>query len=481
MRTLQLPKPTPKQAQFIRDNHKYLAFGGSRGGGKSHAVRIKAIKFCLDYPGIIVMIVRKTYPELQANHIKPLTELLNCYAPKKADRFASYNDQKKEMRFPNGSMIIFKYLDTAKDAERFQGTECDILCVDEATQQAEEDITKLKACVRGVNGFPKQIIYTANPGGAGHAWFKRLFIDRAFNESENAEEYGFIQSSVYDNIPLMKSNPDYVKQLEALPPHLRDMWLYGNWDIYEGQFFEDFRTVPDLIAAHETGCDDDRDTMLREHRWTHVIEPFDLNAGERRGWNILRSYDFGYGKPFSCAWWAIDYDGTMYRILELYGCTDTPNEGVKWTPDQQFKEIHRIETEHPWLMGRRIEGVADPAIWDASRGESIYDTACKYGVYFTPGDNQRLPGWMQFHYRLQFDENGYSRCYIFNTCKAFIRTIPLMIYDDHHPEDLDTDLEDHVADEARYAFMSRPVKPIRPVKQKQIFFDPLDQFKKEDR
>lgn len=476
MRQLHLTKPTEKQKAFIQDKHKFLGFGGARGGGKSHAIRMDGVMDCMKYPGITVMIVRKTYPELQANHIKPLCELLNCYG-KKEERFATYNDQKKEMRFPNGSTILFKYLDTEKDAERFQGTQCDSLYVDEATQQREEDIVKLIACVRGVNDFPKKIRYTANPGGVGHAWFKRLFIDRTFNEGENPDDYAFIQSSVYDNKPLLKAQPDYIQQLEALPPHLKDMWLYGNWDVYEGQFFEDFRLVPDLMAAHEHGCDDDKDTLIRDRRWVHVIEPFDLETGPAAGWRILRSYDFGYGKPFSCAWWAIDYDGVMYRILELYGCTATPNEGVKWTPDQQFREISRIEREHPWLRGKNIEGVADPAIWDASRGESIEETATKYGVYFTKGDNERLAGWMQFHYRLQFDENGYARCYIFNTCKAFIRTIPLMMYDEHKPEDLDTDLEDHVADEARYAFMSRPVAALRPVKKEEIFFDPLDQMR----
>lgn len=443
MPELVLDRPSPKQILFLTDTHKYLGFGGSRGGGKSHAVRLDAIIKCEKYPGIVCMIVRKTYPELQANHIGPLVEMLHCYDRDRSKRFAGYNDQKKEMTFPNGSKILFRYLDSDKDAQRYHGMQVDILYVDEATQQKEENIKKLIACVRGVNTFPKQIRYTANPGGEGHSWFKRIFIDRDFTEGENPDDYAFIQSSVYDNRALMATNPDYVKQLEALPPHLRDMWLYGNWSIYEGQFFEEIRVEPDLMAAHEHGVDLDKDTLRRDHRWCHVIEPFDVTAGECRGWRIFRSYDFGYGKPFSCAWFAVDYDGVMYRILELYGCTDTPNEGVKWTPDEQFKEIARIEHEHPWLKGRHIDGVADPAIWDASRGESIADTAVRYGLYFTPGDHKRVPGWMQCHYRLQFDENGYSRFYVFDCCKAFIRTVPLMIYDEHHPEDLDTDLEDH--------------------------------------
>ena len=475
MRTLYLPEPTKKQKQFLMDEHPYVAYGGSRGGGKSWAVRIDAIMKCLKYPGLKVMIVRKTYPELQENHIKPMIELLHSYTK---ERFARYNEQKKQITFENGSTILFKFCDKDKDAEKFQGTECDILYVDEATQQPEEIMKKLNACVRGINNYPKQVRYTCNPGGVGHSWVKRLFIDRKFLPTENPDSYSFIQSSVYDNKPLMKSDPEYVQRLEAMPPHIRDMWLYGRWDVYQGQFFEEFRTVPDLIAAHDAGCDDDAETLRERHRWTHVIEPFDVNFGERRGWRILRSYDFGYGKPFSVGWWAIDYDGVMYRILELYGCTDTPNEGIKWAPNHQAEEIARIEHEHPWLKGRTIDGVADPAIWDASRGESVADTFSRHGVYFTPGDNKRIPGWMQFHYRMQFDENGYSRMYVFNTCSAFIRTVPLMMYDEHNPEDLDTSLEDHVSDESRYAFMSRPVTPMRPVEQPKIFSDPLDQFSK---
>lgn len=422
------------------------------------------------------MIVRKTYPELTENHINPMCEMLKCYHPDKNERIASYNDSKKNITFPNGSRILFRYCDTEKDADRFQGTEVDALFIDEATQQSEEKFKKLSACVRGVNDFPKRVYLPCNPGGEGHAWVKRLFIDRKYEANEKPEEYAFIKSLVTDNKVLMESQPDYIEQLEALPPRLRRMWLEGCWDFYDGQFFEDFRTEPDPVKCEEAGIT--REEAIERGRWTHVIKPFDISTGERRSWKIYRSYDFGYAKPFSCAWWAIDHDGVMYRIMELYGCTQNPDEGLKWTPDQQFKEIARIEREHPWLKGRQIEGVADPAIWDASRGDSIADTADKYGVYFTPGDHERLAGWMQCHYRLQFDENGYARCYIFDNCKGFIRTIPLLMYDEHKPEDLDTKMEDHIADEWRYMCMSRPVTPLKPVEQKVILSDPLDQFKK---
>jgi hypothetical protein len=432
---------------------------------------MKASLLCLKYPGIKVMIIRKTYTELQENHINPMCALLKCYHTDKNERIASYNDSKKNITFPNGSRILFRYCDHEKDADRFQGTEVDILFVDEATHQSEEKMKKLTACVRGVNNFPKRVYYTCNPGGEGHGWVKRLFIDKRYETNENPDDYMFIQSLVTDNKALMESNPDYLKQLEALPPKLREAWLYGRWDIFDGMFFEDFRDTPDPGLCHKAGITTEQ--ALQQRRFTHVIEPFEIP----RGWNIMRSYDFGYNKPFSLGYWAVDYDGVLYRILEMYGCTQTPDEGVKWTPDEQFNKISQLEREHPWLKGRHIvDSVADPAIWDNSRGESIAETAARYGVYFTPGDNNRIPGWMQVHYRMQFDENGYPRMYVFNNCKAFRRTIPLMMYSETHPEDLDTKLEDHCPDEVRYMCMSRPIKPIIQEKKKIILSDPLNQF-----
>ena len=386
------------------------------------------------------MIIRKTYPELTENHINPMIQMLKCYHSEKSERIASYNDSKKNIVFPNGSRILFRYCDNEKDAERFQGTEVDVLFIDEATHQSEMKFKKLAACVRGVNDFPKRIYCTMNPGGEGHAWVKRLFIDRKYEENENPDDYMFIQSLVTDNKALMESNPDYIRQLEALPPKLRQAWLEGDWNVYEGQFFEDFY---------------DRSEHYQDRQWTHVIEPFEIPDS----WKIYRSFDWGYNKPFSCGWWAVDHDGVIYRILELYGCTKTPNEGVKWIPQKVFSEIHKIESEHRWLKGKNIIGIADPAIWDAETGESVAETAAKHQVYFSKADNKRIAGWMQMHYRFAFDENGFPMMYVFKNCKAFIRTIPMLIYDEHRPEDLDTDGEDHVADEVRYFCMSRPIKP----------------------
>ena len=403
------------------------------------------------------MIIRKTYPELQENHIIPMCSMLNCYAPNKADRIASYNDAKKHIKFPNGSRILFRYCDNAKDAERFQGTEVDVLFIDEATHQSEEKMKKLTACVRGVNDFPKRIYLTANPGGDGHGWVKRLFIDRAFQENENPDDYMFIQSLVTDNKALMEADPDYIRQLEALPPKLRKAWLEGDWNVFDGMFFEDFV---------------DRPEQYESKQWTHVIEPFNIPDG----WKIYRSFDWGYNKPFSCMWFAVDYDDVVYHILELYGCTKTPNEGVKWTPPQVFSEIARIEREHPWLQGKKVIGIADPAIWNAETGKSIADVAAEHSVFFTKGDHERIAGWMQCHYRLAFDDKGFPMFYVFNNCKHFIRTIPLLQYDEHKPEDLDTDGEDHIADAWRYFLMSRPIKPRIPKKPDGYENNPLNVY-----
>ena len=311
MKTLTFNPPSDKQKEFLLANTKHIGFGGARGGGKSWSVRTKAKLMALKYPKIKILIVRRTYPELLNNHINPLIEELNGVA--------RYNKTEKEFRFPNGSSIRFGYCNNDKDLQQYQGAEYDVIFLDEATQLQEMWMKKITACLRGVNSFPKRIYYTMNPGGQGHAYIKRIFIDKRYENNERAEDYTFIQSLVTDNKVLMETQPDYIAQLEALPPKLREAWLYGRWDIFEGQFFEDFRDTPDPAKAAEEGVT--IDDLYRQHRWTHVIPAFDIPAG----WTVCRSYDFGYNKPFSCAWWAVDYDALIYRILELYGCTKTPN------------------------------------------------------------------------------------------------------------------------------------------------------------
>lgn len=455
--TVDIPAPNERQALFLGDHHKYVAFGGARGGGKSWAVRAKAILLAFGQPGIRQTIFRRNYGELTENHIKPLKAML----PREAYR---YNDSRKELIFENGSTILFRHLNTARDVDKYQGTETDVMYIDEATQFTFEEYKILTATVRGVNKYPKRIYLTCNPGGIGHAWVKRLFVDRDFEGVEKPEEYSFIKSLVLDNKILMETQPDYVSQLEALPPKLRKAWLEGDWNIFEGMFFEEFTDDPD---------------HYQDRQWTHVIDPFDIP----KDWTIYRSFDWGYAKPFSCGWWAVDRDGVAYRILEYYGCTEEPNTGVKKIPDEVFAEIHRVECEHPWLKHKQIQGIADPAIWNAETGESVEEAAVRHGVYFVKGDNARIPGWMQMHYRLAFDENGYPMMYVFKNCRAFIRTIPTLLYDEYRVEDLDTEGEDHVADEARYFCMSRPIAPRAAKKPDPFYHSPLYQYldiKRED-
>ena len=297
---ISLPSPSPKQKLFLSDKHRYVAFGGARGGGKSWAVRIKAVLLALKHKGIRICIIRRTYPELIENHIKPLREMLRCGSK---DSVAKYNDSRKELKFKNGSEILFRYCNAEKDLNNFQGVQFHIVFMDEATQLQQEWIEKIGACVRGADSLPKRNYYTMNPGGASHGYFKRLFIDRKYESGEYAEDYSFIQSLVTDNEALMKENPDYIKQLEKLPPKLREAWLNGRWDVFEGSFFEEFRTTPEPQACHDAGITEEE--AMQEHRWTHVIKPFDIPSD----WKVYRSYDWGYGKPFSCGWWAVDYEG----------------------------------------------------------------------------------------------------------------------------------------------------------------------------
>lgn len=453
---LDLGTPNPRQAEFLRSKVQNVAYGGARGGGKSWAVQRKAVLLALAHPGIKIAIVRKTYPELTENHIKPLKALLRCGHPDPHQRIASYNDKLKEISFPNGSYILFKYCATDHDLDHFQGTEFNALFLDEATQFSEKQYQHMTACLRGVDDFPKRSYLTCNPGGQGHGWVKRLFVDRRYRDSEDPDDYVFIRAGVRDNAALMAADPDYIKRLQALPPKQRRAWLDGDFNVLDGQFFEEFTDDP---------------SHYDDHAWTHVIRPFDIPPE----WRVYRSYDYGYARPFSVGWWAMDYDGVLYRILEMYGCTETPNEGVKWAPERQFAEVRRVEREHPYLRGRKIRGIADPAIWGDASGISVADVAMKQGVYFDKGNNDRINGWAQLHYRMAFDDHGKAMLYVFDTCKAFIRTIPEMIYSTTRPEDLDTSLEDHVADESRYMCMTHAIKPRVRTVDVPLGDDPLNQ------
>lgn len=434
MAELYIPEPNEKQKLFLAAKNKHIAYGGARGGGKSWSVRTKAKLLAVRHAGIKILIMRRTYPELQANHIDILKAEL-------VPTWATYNTTEKKLTFFNGSTIKFMYCKNDADLNNIQGHEYDVIFIDEATNMTEKQLRAISVCCRGVNNFPKHVYYTMNPGGPGHGFIKRLFIDRRFQDREIPEEYSFIQALVDDNTALMEAQPDYLAQLEALPGKLREAWRFGRWDVFEGQVFGEFADMPE---------------NYRSRQWTHVIEPMDEIPAS---WTIYRGFDWGYSKPFSCAWYAISNEGRMYMFRELYGCTGEADVGVEWTVHQVAAKIREIETTDDRLIGKHIIGVADPAIFAENGGESIAETMEQYQVYFEKGDNKRIPGKMQCHYRLAFDENGIPMFYVTKNCKNFIRTLPSLIYSETDVEDIDTKLEDHAYDQWRYVCMARPIAP----------------------
>ena len=318
---------------------------------------------------------------------------------------------------------------------------------------------------------------TANPGGIGHGWVKDRFVTAAVPMTTIWETYEvrkpdgttaemkrdriFVPSTVFDNQALLDNDPNYLANLAMLPEAEKNALLYGSWDSFDGQVFREWRNDPDHYD---------------DQRWTHVINPFPIPVH----WRIYRGFDFGYAKPFSVGWYAADPDGRLYRIKEYYGCTGTPNTGIKLNPAEIAAEIKRIEDEDQTLRGRNVIGIADPSIFDESRGESIAAMMERspHFVYWSGGDNTRIAGKMQFHYRLAFDAEGLPMFQTFHTCKHFIRTIPALVYDDKHVEDIDTDQEDHIYDECRYVLMENPIAPRKHEEPKPVLDDPLDLHKK---
>ena len=182
-------------------------------------------------------------------------------------------------------------------------------------------------------------------------------------------------------------------------------------------------------------------------------------------------------------WYAADEEGRLYRIKELYGCDGTPNEGLKIDPVEQARRIKEAEENDPMLKGRVIQGVADPAIFNESQGESIAQMQEKHPYYLVwhPGDHTRLAGKMQMHYRLAFNAEGRPMLQVFDTCKHFIRTIPNLVYDESNVEDIDSGQEDHIYDECRYVLMENPISPRQIQKETVLRDDPLDLDKHKSR
>jgi phage terminase large subunit len=407
-------KPNAKQQEFFRSRARYTAYGGARGGGKSWALRRKLIGLCLRYAGIRCLLVRRTYPELKANHVQPLLAEYGA--------LLTYRESEKCLCLANGSRIFLGYCASNRDCLRYQGQEYDVIAIDEATQLSEYQFSIFKACLRGVGNVPRRMYLTCNPGGIGHAWVKRLFLDRRFLPDERAEDYRFIAAQVYDNPILMQADPEYVRQLESLPPKLRDAWLLGRWDVFEGQFLPEFR--PDLHV-------DDAARFPRNLRKFVALD---------YGLDMLAALLVG-----------VDSAGDLFVLREICEPNHTLREAAERVVDL--------------CAGERVEyAVASPDLWNRRQDTGRSGFEIMQSVVgmppMTAADNRRIPGWRILREYLN-PSSDTPRLRIARECRALIESLPALLCDPSRPEDASGEPHavTHAPEALRYALMSRCPPP----------------------
>ena len=403
--------PNEKQAQFFASRARYTAYGGARGGGKSWALRRKLVGLCLCYPGIRCLLVRRTLVELKANHIVPLLAEYGDILRYSAGECAFLMD--------NGSRIDCGYCDSERDALRYQGQEYDVIAIDEATQLSEIQFAAFKAALRGVRDMPRRMYLTCNPGGVGHAWVKRLFIDRDFRAGERAEDYCFIAARVWDNTVLTEADPDYVRGLESLPERLRAAWLDGRWDVFEGQFFSEFD----------------------EHR--HVGE---RTAGAVRAFAAM---DYGFDR-LAVLLLTEDAQGRLYVEGEL--CRSGLTLGEAAREAEAFLSRSPLTPEYL---------VASPDLWNRRQDTGRSGVAVMLGAAKLPplcrADDRRVAGWRQLREYLN-GRDGTPWLTVHAQCTELISCMQGLLCDPHRPEDAASHPHalTHAPEALRYAVMSRP-------------------------
>ena len=443
-----------------------VLYGGAAGGGKSDAIIAEALRQ-IDNPNYRGIIFRKSYPQCRELIIKSL-RMYQAVCPG-----AVYNGSEHYWRFPSGAKIYFGSMPNRDSYLSYQGLSYSYIAFDELTHFTQEEYEYLISRNRADGaGLRVYIRATANPGGIGHGWVKERFItasepgvpysvsarvpDGAGGTREVRVSRVFIPSSVLDNKALLDNDPGYIAKLAMLPEAQKRALLYGDWDSYEGQVFTEWKNDPSGYVTR---------------RGTHVIEPFAIPPS----WRRWRSFDFGYSRPYTVQWWAVDYDGRAYLYRQLYGgVPGKSNTGVREEPREIAKKIRAIEEEYE--AGSTIRGVADPAIWDESRGRdgTIIRMMESEGIFFEKGRHDRLSGKMQCHYRMAFDDEERPMMYVFRNCRPFLSTVPNLIYDINNVEDIDTTQEDHDYDAMRYFFMANPISPPAPAPAKERIWSPLD-------
>jgi phage terminase large subunit len=426
--------PNPRQREFFASHARHTAYGGARGGGKSWAMRRKLVLLALATPELNALLLRRTLPELRENHLIPLLrELAGA---------AAYNAAERVFRFPNGARLRLGYCDGQNDVYQYQGQEYDVIGLEEATHFTEEQMRFLTTCNRTVKpDFRPRMYYTCNPGNVGHAWVKRLFIERRYESGERPEDYRFIPARVWDNRVLLAADPDYVRALEALPEDLRRAHLDGDWDVHAGQYFREFS------------------------RQRHVVAPFDIPAW----WKRFRSMDWGYNDPCCVLWHAVDGDGRVFTYRELYVRAMRADEVAAKIRQLSGEEMIAYTVASPDMWQKRGAVLRAEGGFE---GESIAELFAKAGVPLTPADNARVAGWQRVRGYLAPAPDGTPLWQVFPCCEALIRTLPLLVYDAHDREDA-ADGEDHAPEALRYALMSRPGANAAPREAKRRGYDPL--------